>query len=160
VPAGILQVSGTERFSQRKRLPVFIQDRIDEVSRAYLGPRAGDTGDPALDLADPLVLLERGTPPDRPLPAFFAGCGTADPLLEDTRRLGVALDALGVPNRVEIYPGELHAFHAMVWRHHARRFWGHTYEFLRDHLGGKNAGDGTHDGLAEPRSARGAGAPA
>jgi acetyl esterase len=137
IPAcGLLQVSDTDRFARRRKLSSFLGDRIEEVSRAYLGPeRTARTGHPELDLADPLVFLERGVPPDRPLPAFFTFVGTKDPLLDDTRRLGRALTRLAVPHRVEYYPGEIHAFHAMVWRHHARRCWAHTYEFLDQHLG-------------------------
>jgi acetyl esterase len=132
---GLLQVSDTERFSRRRKLNAFIADRVDEVSRAYLGALAARTGDPSIDLADPLCVLERSAPPDRPLPPIFAGCGTKDPLLDDTRRLKAACDALGAPCRMEIYPGEIHAFHAMVFRPAARRFWMHTYEFLEQHVG-------------------------
>jgi acetyl esterase len=127
---GLFQVTDPGRFGRRRPLKRFLQDRLDEVSRAYLGPRMDDVGDPTLDLADPLVALERAAPPDRPLPPFFVGVGTADPILDDTRRLKAAIDRLGARCRAEYYPGELHAFHALVWRHQARRFWGHTYAFL------------------------------
>jgi acetyl esterase len=132
---GMLQVSDPARFARRKqRLPAFIQDRLLEVSEAYL---AGVVGGPegALDLADPLVLLERGAPPDRPLPSFFVPVGTRDPLLDDSRRLKAALDRLSVPCEVRYYPGELHAFHALVWRQNARRCWQHTFAFLEQHVG-------------------------
>ena len=66
------------------------------------------------------------------MPAFFAGCGTKDPLLDDTRRLGAALEARGSDCEIRIYPDEIHAFHAMVWRRAARQFWGHTYQFLAE----------------------------
>ena len=56
--------------------------------------------------------------------------GTRDPLLDDTRRLGAALDRLGVPYEVRYYPGEIHAFHALVWRPQARAFWRDTFAFL------------------------------
>jgi acetyl esterase len=122
---GIFQVSDVERFGRRRRLPVWLMDRLVEVSHAYLPPGAEHC-----DLADPVVVLERGEPPARPLPSFFLPCGTKDPLLDDTRRLGRALDRLGTKNRVEIYPGEPHAFHAFVFREEARRCWRHTFEFL------------------------------
>ncbi len=131
---GMLQVSDAERFGRRRRLPAFIGDRIDEVTRGYLGQNIACTGDAELDLADPLVLLERGLAPERPLPRFFAFVGTKDPLLDDTRRLGAALARLNVPCRTEYYPGEVHAFHALVWRANARMCWTHTYEFLDECL--------------------------
>ncbi len=132
---GILQVSDSERFGRRKRLPSFIGDRIFEVTSAYLGNHATRTGHADLDLADPLVFLERGLPPDRPLPAFFAPVGTRDPLLDDTRRLAAALGKLNVRCRAEYYPGEPHAFHALIWRENARMCWDHTFEFLHECLG-------------------------
>jgi acetyl esterase len=126
---GIFQVSDTERFSRRRRLPSFISDRLTEVTDAYL--RAVDHNQPgALDLADPVVTLERGEAPGRPLPPFFVPVGTRDPLLDDTRRLKSALDRLGVPCEARYYPGEVHAFHALVFRRNARRCWGHAYDFL------------------------------
>ena len=60
---------------------------------------------------------------------------TADPILDDTRRLAAALARLGVPCRAEYYPGEPHAFHALIWRENARHCWAHTFEFLHEHVG-------------------------
>jgi acetyl esterase len=123
---GMLQVSDPHRFTRRKpHLAAFLQDRLAEVSDAYLG---GATGN--LELADPLVVLERAAPPDRPLPPFFVAVGTRDPLLDDSRRLKTALDRLHVPCEIRYFPGELHAFHALVWRDSARRCWRETFAFL------------------------------
>jgi acetyl esterase len=130
---GILQVSDTGRFARRRRLPRFIADRLEEVTEAYLCGHEQATPE-ALELADPLCLLERGAPPDRPLPPFFAAVGTRDPLLDDTRRLEVALGRLGVPCETRYYPGELHAFHALVFRPNARDCWRRTFGFLDRHL--------------------------
>lgn len=122
---GMHQVTDPERFLRRRKLHAFLHDRLLEVSEAYLGRATG-----CLDLADPLCILEKAPPPDRPLPPFFAGVGTADPLLDDTRRLAAALGRLGADVEVAYYPGELHAFHALVFRRPARRFWRDTYRFL------------------------------
>jgi acetyl esterase len=131
VPAcGILQVSDPERFGRRRQLPVWVRDRIEEVSAGYLGPNA----DPAsCELADPLLLLESSQRPERPLPPFFASVGTRDPLLDDTRRLGAALARLGVSHQIGYYPGEMHAFQALVWRPEARRYWRDLFGFLDEH---------------------------
>ena len=131
---GLLQVSDTGRFRRRwPHMRSFISDRLTEVTEAYLGdPTRHEPS--LLDLADPLLLFERGERPARPLPPFFAPCGTKDPLLDDTRRLAAALSALGVECDAQFYPGELHAFHALVFRPNARRCWADTYGFLDRHL--------------------------
>jgi acetyl esterase len=131
---GVLQVSDPARFWRRKRLSRFVIDRFEEVTESYLGSAAAA---PAAEreLADPLLVLERGIPPARPLPAFFAPVGTADPLLDDTRRLDRALKRLGVPCEARYYPGEPHAFHAFVFRERARECWRHAFEFLERTLG-------------------------
>lgn len=134
---GILQVSNPERFREMYggKLSSFLLDRIVESSDAYLRSVENAAGSPALDLADPLVFLERRDRPARPLPPFFAPCGTADPLLDDTRRLATALARLGARCDARYYPGELHAFHAFVFRKAARRCWRDTFAFLEEALG-------------------------
>jgi acetyl esterase len=133
---GILQVSDTARFARRKpSLPRVIAERIEEVGEAYLGPldHPSRHGGEELGLADPLVVLEGATPTRRALPPFFAPCGTADPLLDDTRRLASALRKRGVVCEDVYYPGEVHAFHAFVFRPQAQKCWGDTFSFLERH---------------------------
>jgi acetyl esterase len=125
---GILQASDAGRFRRKRKLPAFVADYIEETSDAYLGSTLATAAE--RELADPLVFLERALPPDRPLPAFFAGVGTRDPLLDDTRRLKTALDRLHVPCEARYYDGEMHAFHALAFRPNSRRFWHHTFSFL------------------------------
>ncbi len=133
VPAcGLLQVTKPERFADRRAMPAWIDSVMTEVSRAYLG----DDPEHALDMADPLVVLERGEKPDRPLPAYFIPVGTRDPLLDDTRRLHAALQRMGVDSEARYYDGEIHAFHAMVWREAARQCWADTYAFINRRLAG------------------------
>ena len=129
VPAcGVFQVSDIERLKRRKpRMSTFIVDRLTEIEAAYLGAGPWPC---ALDLADPVCLLERGEKPARPLPPFFLPIGTKDPLLPDTRRLGEALRALGTEAVESYYPGEIHAFHAFVMRGVARKCWSDTFAFL------------------------------
>ena len=137
VPAcGVFQVSDQERFMRRKpTLSRFLADRLEEVEEAYLG-MGSEVGHPSLDLADPLVFLERAPASDRPLPPFFLPVGTADPLLPDTRRMAQALSALGAPAEAVYYPGEFHAFHAFAFRQGARRCWEDTFHFLDRHGAG------------------------
>ena len=134
---GILQVSDTARFARRRVLPRWLQDRLVETSDAYLAGGSSGSGDSTL-LADPLVILEQladaRTETSRPLPAICATVGTRDPLLDDTRRLEQALQRLEVPHLVRYYPGEVHAFQALVYRESAKRCWQDTYAFLDHHL--------------------------
>jgi acetyl esterase len=133
---GLLQVTDTQRFARRKaELPRFVADRIEEVSHAYFGRKDVMPGErPELDLADPLLVLEGTTPAARPLPPFFVPCGTADPLLDDTRRIAAALRERSVVVDERYYPGEMHAFHAFVFRAQAKKCWADTYSFLDTHV--------------------------
>jgi acetyl esterase len=127
---GFLQVRDTDRFLRgERRMPLFFHDHIAHIADTYLGLDARDD-DPALDLADPLRVLECAEPPARPLPPFFAPVGTRDPVADDTRRLSKALQRLGVRCEAPEYEGETHAFHALMFRRNARRCWSHTYRFL------------------------------
>lgn len=134
VPAcGIFQVSDPGRFARRRRLPRVVSAAIEDIAAMYL--RGSDPAEEGLlDLADPLLVFERGQAPDRPLPAFFLPVGTRDPLLDDTRRMRRALDALGVPVRASYYPGEIHAFHALVFREVARDCWAEIFAFADQYL--------------------------
>lgn len=127
---GVLQVTDPQRFSRRRRLPTWLRDQLEHCAEGYL-PEAPDALEHGTDLADPLVIIERQAP-DRPLPPFFAAVGTRDPLLDDSRRLKTALDRLEVPCRVRYYPGELHAFHALIWRRSARDCWRELFDFIGD----------------------------
>lgn len=127
---GILQVSDVERIIRRKpQMSNFVAERLLGVPYAYI-PRGAELSEHPL--IDPLNFLERGETPTRPLPPFFTAVGTKDPLLDDSRRLKEALDALGVPCEIEYYPGELHAFHALIWRKQARDCWRRQFAFLRE----------------------------
>jgi len=128
---GVHQVSDVGRFHRAKphKINGFLNDRLHEVSDGYLGP-APERHGATLDLADPVVWLERGEAPARALPPCFATVGTRDPLLDDTRRLQAAYAALEGDCEAVYYPGEAHAFHAAVWRPAARRCWRDTFRFL------------------------------
>ncbi|RMG17900.1 MAG: hypothetical protein D6729_07965 [Deltaproteobacteria bacterium] len=40
-----------------------------------------------------------------------------------------------MPHLFRVYPGEVHAFHALVWRRNARLAWRETFAFLEEALG-------------------------
>ncbi len=124
---GVLQVSDAARFGRRRPLPSWLTDRLIEVETSYLH---GPIDDGHRFLADPLLAFESGAEAVRSIPPFFAPVGTKDPLLDDTRRLGAALAKRGVRCDTRYYPGEVHAFHAFVWRKHAQACWNDTFAFL------------------------------
>lgn len=126
---GMLEVSNSERFRRRNpNMPGFAAWILEDVERCYLpwGAHA---------LANPLTFIEQGNEPDRPLPAFHLPVGTADPLLDDSRRMSAALDALGVPNLASYYPRQPHAFHVAVPLPEAKRCWRDMHAFLAEHAG-------------------------
>ena len=130
IPAcGMHQVSNPERYVSNR----FIRDRLAEVTDAYLGgvPLGHDR---ALDLADPLLVLESEARLARPLPPFFVHCGTWDILLEDSQRLAEALARRGTTVQSRWYPRGPHAFHAFVVTPQALRCWKDTFRFLEQHV--------------------------
>lgn len=128
---GIYDVSRPERFAGEGQ---FVRDRLEEVTDAYLhGVKLRDRA--TLDLADPVVALERNGAPSRPLPPFFLPCGTWDVLLGDSHRLHAALLGQGSKmSEVREYPRGPHAFHAFVVTPQARACWKDTFAFLDRHL--------------------------
>ena len=127
---GILQVSHTRRFSIRQQLPAVVRRILHLLPDSYVDLEA-DWNEGELDLLDPLLVFENSQVRfDRPIPPFFLPVGTADPLLDDTRRMALALSRRGVPNEARYYPGEIHAFHFMSWRVLARQFWQDAFRFV------------------------------
>lgn len=131
---GILQVSAPERYAGR--VSPWQYRRIEGVSRAYLG--RGTPG-ASTELADPLCVLEGSRALARPFPPTLAVVGGADPIAPDTFRLGAALSARGAIVQVSEYPGEMHAFHALMHRDAARRAWAEQLAFLDVHAGARAA---------------------
>ncbi len=133
----MLQVSETDRFSKRRKMPRWIDGMIRDAGASYLHGHP-HVRTAATALADPLVAIEDAAQGlhqfERAVPAFFAPVGTRDPLLDDTRRLEKALAALNAPCEARYYPGGIHAFHALVWDPAARRCWRDALAFLDRHM--------------------------
>jgi acetyl esterase len=133
----MLQVSETDRFSKRRKMPWWVDGMIRDAGASYLHGHP-QMRSAATALADPLVAIESAALGDlafeRPVPPFFAPVGTRDPLLDDTRRLEKALAALNAPCEARYYPGGIHAFHALVWDPAARRCWRDALAFLDRHM--------------------------
>lgn len=118
-----------------RRMPAWMKRELLWAAAAYVGHPWHERVHHS-PLASPLRLLEEPAPPEsRPLPPFFAAAGTADPLLDDSRRLQRAIEARGGSCDLHVYPGEIHGFNAMVWRPAARDKWRAVHGFLARHLG-------------------------
>jgi acetyl esterase len=125
---GILQVSDTQRFRRRRKMPNWVYAQIEVCEKKYLnGSLLGPGG---TELADPLLVLESEQKSARQLPPFFALVGTRDPLLDDTRRLERALEKRGVAVEARYYRGGVHAFHAVPLLPTANRSWQDKFDFL------------------------------
>ncbi len=131
---GVHDVEDMGRFwrdpRKARRMPAFVKSELEWASRLYVGddPAAAPLASPLRRLAEP------PTDGARPLPPFFLTAGTADPLLDDSRRLEAALAARGVECELHVYPGEIHGFNAMLWRPAAKAKWRASFEFLKRHV--------------------------
>jgi acetyl esterase len=132
---GFLDLHELHRFD-RLHLSPWVRAEVIAAATAYVGHPCQLRVHQA-PLASPLRLLL--APPEagaRPLPPFFAAVGTADPLLDDSRRLKRAIEARGGVCELSVHPGELHGFDAMVWRPAARAKWSRAHAFLARHVAG------------------------
>lgn len=130
---GILQVTAPERFVGDPRVKSWlVMDRIRTVTKSYTPD--WQQGDPAVLLADPLVLLESERALTNPWPATFIGCGDADPIAADSERLAKALWQRGAEAKLVWYAQQPHAFQMMLWRDEAQQFWEDSFAFLTEHL--------------------------
>jgi acetyl esterase len=127
----MLEVSNAERYLRNEDLPVWVRDRVYSVCNGYLG-EYGKKDLEERGLADPLRILESDAEPIRPLPPFWASCGDADPIVDDTKRLDAVLDAREVECRVGYYWNEGHAFQALPYKPSARHSMNACLAFLGD----------------------------
>ncbi len=132
---GLLDLHDLHRFTAHPRLHPWLKGMIVDAGTSYVGRPIRERAFEA-PLASPLRLLAAPASSDaRAPPPFFAAAGTADPLLDDSRRLQMAIEARGGLCRLEIFPGEIHGFNALVWRKAAQDKWRAVSEFLRHHVG-------------------------
>jgi acetyl esterase len=131
VAGGVLHVSRREPIKYDDGVPAWIRDAVADIPGAYLP--ANDTSP---ELADPLVVLERSGPPERPLPALFAPLGSKDPFGSDTFRLRRAVQRIGGSCDVTVYDGGIHCFHVLFpWQKRSYRCWMEQIDFVRRHTG-------------------------
>jgi acetyl esterase len=131
---GFHDLTDAYRFREHPRAAGWVKEMLFDAAISYVGHDiAGAVR--ASPLCSPLTILEGGFVPERPLPPFFLDVGTRDPLLKHSRRMKLALDAAGTRCDLHVWPGEIHGYDAMVWRHAAREKWRRVYAFLGEHLG-------------------------
>jgi acetyl esterase len=127
---GMLDLHNMERFTSRPRVPDWVKREALTAATSYIG-KPVDVAARRHPLASPLRLFEADPPAGaRPLPPFFIACGTADILLDDSRRLKAALDRRGAQSTLEVFHGEVHGFNAMIWRPAAKAKWRALFHFL------------------------------
>ena len=129
---GVLQVSDLARLFETRPVPRWVRMQLEELETGYLSARPPSSS--VMELADPLLTLERGFRGDRELPKFFTFAGTRDVLLEDTTRLKSALDRLGTHCEMRVYEREIHAFHAILSRPATADVWRGQLAFLDRYL--------------------------
>lgn len=157
---GVLDLEDMERFyrspKHAAKMAGWVKRELRWVATSYVGyPRQIRAKE--APLASPLRLIEAEEPEgSRKLPPFFIAVGTKDPLLPDSRRLAKALEAKGIPYRLEIYPGELHAFDVLVHRKLAQAKWSSCFNFLERHLLSEGGGGAPAEAksLGQPLSDR------
>jgi acetyl esterase len=127
-----LDMRGAHVYLKHPKLAPWLKWLVFDAAVSYVGERVYQHDHH--NLASPLVLLENGWRPERPLPPFFLSVGTRDPLLRDSKRLKAVLDRLGVESELVIAPGEIHGYDAMVWRRAAKEKWLRAHAFLTKHM--------------------------
>jgi acetyl esterase len=127
---GLFQVSDMLRYKRAGLSNIFSQEVLSDCEDCYL-PEEEQRANPGL--ADPVCIIEQ-TAPSRPLPPAFLPVGGSDPLAEDNQRLSAALSAREVDVLERVYPGEPHAFHALIFRKAARECWRDMLAFIDGHL--------------------------
>jgi acetyl esterase len=125
----ILDFSDMASMISNPRMPGWAKTLTLDAAVSYLGADYPEAFAEA-PLASPLLILERQAP-SRPLPPFFISCGTKDPLLAHAKRLHAALLRLGAKSELQVAPGEIHGYDAMVWRPAAREKWRAAHAFLQ-----------------------------
>jgi len=109
-------------------------DIAKSVSIAYLGSKHFKEFHSDRAFADPLLILENESEPDRPLPAIYAMVGEKDILLSDTKRLEKNLIKRNTPHEIHYYPNENHIFHLLFWKDQARKAWRDGFQFLSKYV--------------------------
>jgi acetyl esterase len=127
---GVFQVSNIKRLLGTGDTNRFSQAVLDDCEYCYLPESSPD--DPP-GLADPVCIIEQEAP-TRPLPPAFLPVGGWDPLKSENHRMSQALINRGAETMERLYPREVHAFHAFVFRKQARQCWQEMLKFMNERV--------------------------
>ena len=127
---GFLDLQDLRRFTDRPKVPEWAKKEILTAASSYVG-KPIEEGAARHPLASPLRLFEADPEGSTAaLPPFFLACGTADLLLDDSRRLEAAVERRGGTAELHVFHGEIHGFNAMHWRPAAKAKWRALFHFL------------------------------
>lgn len=127
---GFLDLQDLHRLTDRPKVPEWAKREILTAASSYVGKPIHE-GANRHPLASPLRLFEADPIEGSPvLPPFFLACGTADLLLDDSRRLKAAVERRGGTAELHVFHGEIHGFNAMHWRPAAKAKWRSLFHFL------------------------------
>ena len=127
---GFLDLQDLHRFTERPKVPEWAKKEVLTAAISYVGRPLSENAK-RHPLASPLRLFEADPETASPrLPPFFLACGTADMLLDDSRRLKAAVEKRGGSAELHVFHGEIHGFNAMHWRPAAKAKWRSLFHFL------------------------------
>ncbi len=128
---GFLDLQDLERLTGRPKVPGWAKQEAITAASSYVGAPISE-GAARHPLASPLRLFEADPLEGAPaLPPFFIACGTADMLLDDSRRLDAAIRKRGGTSELHVFHGEVHGFNMMIWRPAAKAKWRALFHFLQ-----------------------------
>ncbi len=129
---GLMQVSQPERYLSVCH-PI-VMSRMRQIQRNYL-PQSWNITNGRWGLADPLLILEdlvaRGVKLPAGFPEALIPIGGNDPILIDSERLAEVFKKLGHPAKLDVYPGQSHAFYTFTFRKQSLECWDDIYRFLK-----------------------------
>jgi acetyl esterase len=129
---GFLDLSDMKRLTGRPKVPEWAKKEALTAASSYVGKDI-EGGAARHPLASPLRLFEADPIAGAPeLPPFFIACGTADMLLDDSRRLHAAIEKRGGKAELHVFHGEVHGFNMMLWRPAAKAKWRALFHFLHE----------------------------
>jgi acetyl esterase/lipase len=132
---GYHQVSGVDSSRDLTGVSGIVKSRMRMIERDYFAkPHPAELSSEALQVADPLLMLEKMANADEKIPTIFPEVfipvGDGDPVLTDSVKLSVALQKLQAREKLIVYPGALHAFYAMPWAKQYAAIWKDIQSFL------------------------------
>ncbi len=129
VHCGYLQASNAARFDQQPDLSAVVKRRTHQIQHNYLPASVGVTGKDWL-LADPLCIIEGLDALPASFPRVLVPVGERDPVLSDSTRLSAALERLGRPETLRLYPKAPHALYALPFHAQYEPCWADLEGFL------------------------------